>query len=172
MSWSGGCGEEELKKKGMYELFPFLWPFICYFSLNLSVLEVFGRFLCAVNDGLRLACCLRNGIANTGPWVELAKRQNGPKFFINYLYTISGHKVATLGGKKKLFFATNKILGKKAFVHCIRTRKGGALACTCPIQCRLRLMFGNSSSMTLLPSRQTVLHHGALVLGWCLRPHN
>lgn len=68
--------------------------------------------------------------------------------------------------KKKPFFATNKILGKKAFVHCIRTRKGGALACTCPIQCRLRLMFGNSSSMTLLPSRQTVLHHGALVLGW------
>lgn len=90
-------------KKRMYELFPFLWPFICYFWLNLSVLEVFGRFLCVVNDGIRLAFCLRNGIANiafclrngianTGPWGELAKRQNGP----NYVYMISGHKVATL----------------------------------------------------------------------------
>lgn len=106
--WGGGA-----QKKVMYDLFPFLWPFICYFSLNLSVLEVFGRFLCAVNDGLRLACCLRNGIANTGPWVELAKRQNGPKCFINYLYTISGHKVATLGRKKNLFSPPTKSSAKK-----------------------------------------------------------
>ena len=122
MKW--GLWGGRAQKKGMYDLFPFLWPFICYFSLNLSVLEVFGRFLCAVNDGLRLACCLRNGIANTGPRVELAKRQNGP----NCLYIISGHKVATLGNKKYLCFSPpTKILGNKSICPLHPNSEGGSI---------------------------------------------